>query len=87
MTSHGEWEECKQHSTQSALPQHMLTVGSENQALGVPITQLMANLLNTILQHQDNLKELTANRVLRFWPDHFQQFVNFVTKMSDQDRD
>ena len=36
MVSHWEWEEYKQHSSQSPLPQHRLTVAPKHQALGVP---------------------------------------------------
>ena len=40
-----------------------------------------------IMEHKDNLKVLSINKVLQRWPYDFQQFGSYVTKMSDVDKD
>ena len=55
--------------------------------LGVLITQAMASLREAILEQTDDLKKSSANKVLHLWPPHYLQYGNFVTKMSDTDRE
>ena len=49
--------------------------------------QSVASQLTTIMEHKDDLKGFSVNKVLRMWLSHFQQFGPFITKMSDADRD
>ena len=49
--------------------------------------QTIAGLLNAIIEHKDDLKGPSANKVLHMWPSHFHQFGTYVTKMSDKDRE
>ena len=46
-----------------------------------PVSDYSLNI--PIMEHKDDLKGSSVNKVLRMWPAHFQQF----TKMSDADRD
>ena len=50
MANQGEWEVFNPPVTQSALPQHMSTIVSKANVVGVPVTQAMANLLGAILE-------------------------------------
>ena len=63
----------------------MSTSASKTGMMGVPITQTMASLLEAILKQTDDLKKLSANKVLHLWP-HYCQYGTFVSKMSDGDR-
>ena len=86
MAEQGEWVECVQPSAQSALPQLMSNMVAKSGGLGVPVTQTIANLLTTIMEHKDDLKGSSVNKVLRKWPSHLCQFSTCVMKMSDVDR-
>ena len=57
------------------------------QLLGVPVTQPMVDLPCAIFQRTDDLKNSTANQVVRMWPAHYEQFGSFQTPMSDVYRD
>ena len=87
MVKQGEWLECMQPTTQSALPQHMSTSVASSGGLGVPIMETIACLLTANFEHKGNLKGSSVNRVLRIWLSHFQQIGSYITKMSDEDRD
>ena len=82
MAEQGEWVECTQPPTQSAFPQDMSTVVAKSGGIGVPITQTIVDL-TTIMEHTDDLKGSSVNKVLRMWPSHYKQFDTFVTKMSE----
>ena len=87
MADHGEWVECVQPPSQSALLQEMSTSVAASGGLGVLVTQSVACLLDAIMEHKGNLKELFINKVLRMWLFHYQQVGSFVMKMSNADRD
>ena len=82
MAEQGEWKVCGLPTTQSALPQIMSPVIGTSKPLIVPVMQTMASLLSAILDQTVDLKNLYANRVLHFWPPHYQQFSSFVNEES-----
>ena len=71
-----------QLSTQSALTQHMSTSVGKTGVLEVPVTQTIVSLLQAIMEHMEDLKGSSANKILRFWPSQFCQFGTYVTKIS-----
>ena len=87
MADHGEWVECVQPPSQSALPQMSSTSVAASAGLGVPVMQSVASLLTVIMEHKGDLKGSSINKVIWMWPSHYQQFGSFITKMSDSDRD
>ena len=65
----------------------MATSVAKSGSIGVPVTQIIVDLLNAILEHTDDPLRSSINKVLRLWPSHYNQFGTFITKMSDKDRD
>ena len=51
------------------------------------MTHTIVGLLNAIMEHKNDLKGSSINKVVRMWLSHYRQFGTFVTKMSDTDRD
>ena len=79
--------ECTQSPTQSALSQKMSTSMAKSGNIGVLVMQTILDLLMVIMEHMDNLKGSSINKVLHMWPSHYCQFGTFATKMSNKDRD
>ena len=71
MVTQGEWVECVQATTQSALPQDKTTPMASSKSLGVPITETIASLLSAIFAHRSDLKGSSVNRVIKIWPAHW----------------
>ena len=69
VVTQGEWVECVQPTTQSALPQDMSTSVASSGCLDVPITETIASL-TAIFEHKGDLKEFLVNHVLRLWSSH-----------------
>ena len=79
MVEHGEWEVCTRTPALPVLPSQLLSNPQSKELLGVPVTQLMVDLLCAILHS-------TANQVVRMLPAHYEQFGTFQTTMSEGDR-
>ena len=61
--------------------------GTKPRAIGVPVMQTVVDLLTATMEHTNDLKRSSVNKVICLWPVHYKQFGQYVTKMSDKDRD
>ena len=87
MADQCDLETYTQSPTLSAFPQDMSHKGTKPGAIWVPVTQAVVDLLTALMEHIDNLKGSSVNKVLCLWPAHYRQFGQYVTKMSDKDWD
>jgi len=79
------WPPCSSSDRRSSMPS--LPLGMERtertERLGLPMSSTIATHIDYIMAQRDDIKPSQANKVLRLWPSHFNDYCGFRANMTD----